>query len=579
MSDIHVPAAYGVPANHAVPTSRDVLSTHEVVNQVPPLVGYDAFTTDTALVEAVHRHGAGWAVDELSALGRLAGSARAREWGEAANLYPPELHTHDRYGYRVDEVRFHPAYHELMTVAVRSGIAGGPWRNPIPGAHVARAAAMMIWSQVDAGHTCPISMTYAAVPALRVDPDLAARWEPLLTAPHYDPGLRPSAAKAGVLAGMAMTEKQGGSDVRANLTRAVRRSGDDGTYAITGHKWFCSAPMNDVFCVLAQAPGGLSCFVVPRVLPDGTRNVFRLQRLKDKLGNRSNASSEVEFAGTTGWLLGEEGRGVATIVEMVALTRLDCVLGTAALMRFGVAQALHHAAHRRAFGRYVLDAPLARNVLADLAVEAEAALVLGIRLAATLDSRPARPAGGASTGGAAPADSERAIRRFGTAVAKFHVCKRGPSHLAEALECLGGNGYVEESGMPRAYREAPLNSLWEGTGNINALDVLRAMGREPGCVEAFDDEIDAVAGSDRRLDEAARSLRRELAAVDEYGARRLVERMALVLQAALLVRYSTPAVADAFCASRLEGGGGYAFGTLPAGLDLTAILERHRPKL
>ncbi len=555
-----------------------ISTTHEVLNQVPPLSGYDVFDADTALAEAVHRHGAGWATDELSALGRLAGSARAQAWGENANRYPPELRTHDRYGHRVDEVVFHPAYHDLMTVAVRGGIAGGPWRDPVPGAHVARAAALIIWSQVDAGHICPVSMTYAAVPAFRVDPDLGAYWEPLLTAPHYDPGLSPSTAKAGVLAGMAMTEKQGGSDVRANLTRAVPRAGDDGSYAITGHKWFCSAPMNDVFLMLAQAPAGLSCFVVPRVLPDGTRNTFRLQRLKDKLGNRSNASSEVEFADTTGWLLGEEGRGVATIVEMVALTRLDCVLGTAALMRFGVAQALHHAAHRRAFDRDVIDAPLARNVLADLAVEAEAAMVLGMRLAATLDRRPAA----ASAGGAVslpPPDSELAIRRFGTAVAKFQVCKRGPSHAAEALECLGGNGYVEESGLPRVYREAPLNSIWEGTGNINALDVLRAMGRQPGCVEAFDDEIDAAAGCDRRLDDAAGALRRELATVDEYGARRLVERMALVLQGALLVRYGSPAVADAFCASRLNGNGGYAFGTLPSGLDLTAILERHRPKL
>ncbi|HMA46334.1 MAG TPA: isovaleryl-CoA dehydrogenase [Frankiaceae bacterium] len=537
--------------------------THTVTNQVPPLEGYDVFTADTALGEAVRRYGAGWAQERLSELGRLAGSARAQRWGDDANRFPPELRTHDRYGHRIDEVDYHPAYHELMAVSVRAGISGGPWRDLRPGAHVARAAGMIIWSQVDAGHTCPVSMTYAAVPALRADPVLAAEWEPRLTSPAYDPGLRPPGTKAGALAGMGMTEKQGGSDVRASTTRAEPLG--DGAYSLTGHKWFCSAPMCDVFLVLAQAPGGLSCFLVPRVLPDGSRNTFRLQRLKDKLGNRSNASGEVEFDGTAGRLLGAEGRGVATIVEMVAATRLDCVLGTAALMRQAVAQVTHHAAYRRAFGRAVIEQPLARVVLADLAVEAEAASALALRLAATLDA-PDDPA-------------ERALRRLGTAVGKYHVCKRGPAHAAEALECLGGNGYVEDSGLPRLYREAPLNSIWEGTGSINALDVLRAMERQPEVVDTFLAEAGRAAGADRRLDTAVAGLARDLPRADEAGARRLVERMALVLQGALLVRHGHPAVADAFCASRLAGDGGLAFGTLPGGLDITPVLERALPKL
>jgi putative acyl-CoA dehydrogenase len=548
---------------------------------------YNVFTEDAALAEAAGRHTTTEATDELATLGRIAGSPRAQEWGETANRFPPELRTHDRYGHRIDEVSFHPSYHNLLRMAVRSGISGGGvWDDPKPGAHVARAAALMIWSQVDAGHTCPASMTYAAVPALRLDPELAAFWEPLLTSRTYDPGLRPAASKRGALAGMAMTEKQGGSDVRANLTTAVPRV--DGTYRITGHKWFCSAPMNDVFLVLAQAPGGLSCFLVPRVLPDGTRNVFRLQRLKDKLGNRSNASAEVEFEDTVGWRVGDEGRGVATIVEMVSVTRLDCVLGTASGMRLATASALHHAAHRRVFGKDVIDQPLARNVLADLAVESEAATALGIRLAATLDagSPPGSPAGtdavtGAGPDGAAGRDpaAERAFRRIGTAIGKYHVCKRGPAHAAEALECLGGNGYVEESGMPRIFRESPLNSVWEGTGNVNALDVLRAMAREPGCVEAYTAEVDAAAGADPRLDAAATALRREMFTADESSARRVVENMALVLQGALLVQHGHPAVADAFCASRLAGDWGRAYGTLPSGLDLSAILERARPKI
>ena len=551
------------------------MSTHEVFNQPPPLEGYDVFRADVALCEGVRREGAAWAEDQLVALGRLAGSAEAIAWGFAANEHPPVLKTHDRFGRRIDEVEFHPAWHQLMRTAVEHGMHASPWRDPGPGAHVARAAAFFVWSQVEAGHGCPIAMTHAAIPTLRLQPDVAAKWEPLLTALEYDPGLRPAAEKRGALCGMGMTEKQGGSDVRANTTRAERMSagGPAGEYLLTGHKWFCSAPMCDAFLVLAQAPGGLSCFLLPRVLPDGSRNRFFIQRLKDKLGNRSNASSEIELDDAWAVLIGEEGRGVRTIVEMVNSTRLDCIGGSASLMRQAVAQAAHHAANRSAFGRLLADQPLMRNVLADLAVESEAATALLLRLARACD-------------GAAAGDArEAALKRLGTAIGKYWVCKRTPWLVAEALECLGGNGYVEESGMPRLYREAPLNSLWEGPGNVNSLDVLRAMAKEPESVVVYLDEVEAAAGADARLDAAVAALKDELAALArapqdaEPGARRLVERMALALQGALLVRHAPAAVADAFCASRLGGDWGYAYGTLPPGVDTAAIVARATPVL
>jgi putative acyl-CoA dehydrogenase len=533
-------------------------ATHVVSNQVPPLVGHDV-AADAALIEGLHRHGAGWAQDEVRELGRLAGSERAQEWGRLANAHPPVLHTHDRYGNRIDEVEYHPAYHDLMTVAVEHGMHAAPWRDDRPGAHAARAARFYTWAQVEAGHGCPISMTYAVIPALRHNPDLAARYEPLLAAPVYDPGLRAPDTKRGLTAGMSMTEKQGGSDVRANTT--VARPQPDGSYLLTGHKWFTSAPMCDVFLVLAQAPGGLSCFLLPRVLPDGTRNRMHLQRLKDKLGNKSNASSEVEYDEAAAWLVGEEGHGVRTIIQMVNMTRLDCVLAGAAGMRIGLVQAVHHATHRQAFGSYLVDTPLMGNVLADLAVESEAATTLAMRLA------------GATDNAFAGDEQEAAFRRLGLAVSKYWVCKRTSAHAAEALECLGGNGYVEESGMPRLYREAPLISIWEGSGNVAALDVLRAMAA--GGSEAFMAEVDAAAGADRRLDEAVAGLRKSFAdGPDQAGARRLVERMALVLQGSLLVRHGNPAVADAFCASRLDGDWGVAFGTLPSGVDTRAIVAR-----
>jgi len=537
--------------------TRTSMTTHEVTNQVPPLVGHDV-AQDPALLEGLVREGAGWYAEDLHRLGRLAGTEQAQRWGVEANENEPVLRTHDRYGHRVDEVDFHPSWHALMDVAVSEGLAGAPWADPRPGAHVARAAGFFTWSQVEGGHGCPISMTCAVVPALRAQPDLSVAYEPLLTSRTYDPGLRTPLGKAGLLAGMGMTEKQGGSDVRTNTTTATPAG--DGTFLLRGHKWFTSAPMCDVFLVLAQAPAGLSCFLVPRVLPDGARNTFRIQRLKDKLGNRSNASSEPELDDTVAWLVGEQGRGVRTIIEMVSMTRLDCVIGSASLMRQALLQATHHARHRSAFGGLLVDKPLMRNVLADLTLESEAATTLMLRLAGSVDRAYAGDA------------HDAAFRRLAVAVGKYWVTKRAPAFAAEALECLGGNGYVEESGMPRLYREAPLNSVWEGSGNVNALDVLRAVAREPESVEAYFAEV--ARADDPRIARGTASLRRELADADEAGARRLVERLALLLQASLLVRHAPAPVADAFCASRLAGDRGLAFGTLPGGLDLTAVLER-----
>ncbi|HEY8814741.1 MAG TPA: isovaleryl-CoA dehydrogenase [Candidatus Dormibacteraeota bacterium] len=536
----------------------------DVFNQPPPLVDYNLFEADAPLREALEREGAGWAHDWVSELGRLAGTEESIAWGFQANSNPPQLRTHDRYGNRIDEVEFHPAWHRLMEVAIGHGLHALPWRAPRPGAHAARAAGFYVWSQVEGGHGCPVSMTYAALPALRKQPELAAEWEPLMTTLDYDPGLRPHSTKRGVLFGMAMTEKQGGSDVRANTTRATRTAG--GEYELTGHKWFCSAPMCDAFLVLAQAPGGLSCFLLPRVLPDGTRNAFHIQRLKDKLGNRSNASSEIELNGAMAWLVGEEGNGVRTIIEMVNHTRLDCIIGSASLMRQAVAQATHHAAHRRAFGHLLIDQPLMLNVLADLAIESEATTILMMRLAGALDRA---------------ADSKEAqFRRLALAVSKYWACKRAIPVVAESLECLGGNGYVEESIMPRLYREAPLNSIWEGSGNVNALDVLRALQREPESLAAFVAEVEEARGSDARLDRTVLDLKHQLSsgAAVEAGARRLVERLATTLEGSLLVRYGDPAVADAFCASRLGGDWGHSFGTLPQGLELASIVQRHRPR-
>ncbi|NKQ24197.1 acyl-CoA dehydrogenase family protein [Streptomyces galbus] len=545
------------------PAPPQPYATHAVTNQPPPLAPYDA-SEDAALLEGLRREGAGWAEEAVRRLGRRAGSAEAQEWGELANRHAPVLRTHDRYGHRVDEVDFHPSWHRLMRVAVEEGLAGAPWADARPGAHVARTAGGLVWGHTEAGHGCPTSMTYAAVPALRRQPDLAKVYEPLLTSRAYDPGLRVPADKRGLLAGMGMTEKQGGSDVRTNTTTATPTA-EAGVYTLRGHKWFTSAPMCDVFLVLAQAPEGLSCFLVPRVLPDGTRNPFRIQRLKDKLGNHSNASSEPEFDGTVAWLVGPEGQGVKTIIEMVNCTRLDCVMSSATLMRKTLVEAGHHVRHRSAFGARLVDQPLMRNVLADLALESEAATTLALRLAGAAD-RAVRGDEG-----------ERAFRRLATAVGKYWVTKRGPAFTAEALECLGGNGYVEDSGMPRHYREAPLLSIWEGSGNVNALDVLRALGRDPATVDALFAELAPARGADARLDASVARLKDTLATATPSGARRLVELMALTLQASLLVRHAPAAVADAFCAPRLGGDWGHSFGTLPDGADLDAVLERALP--
>ena len=544
-------------------------TTHEVFNQSTPLEGHNAFTSDRVLVEAVRREGAEWAEDQISEVGAFAGSARAQRWGREANENPPRLRTHDRFGHRIDEVEFHPAWHELMEKGIGFGLHSLPWTDPRPGAHVARAAAFMCFSQAEAGVGCPISMTYSVIPALRRQPELAEEWEPRFMSRTYDGELRPAPDKPGALCGMAMTEKQGGSDVRANTTVAtpLNGGGPGAEYEVTGHKWFCSAPMCDAFLVLAQTEGGISCFLLPRFTPDGERNRFHIQRLKDKLGNRSNASSEVEFRGAWARMLGEEGRGVPAIIEMVNHTRLDCASGAATGMRAGVAMAIHHCEERAAFGKRLVEQPLMRNVLADLAIESEAATIGALRLARAYDESIAGD------------EVATRFKRLANAVLKYWICKRAPAHAVEALECFGGNGYVEESGMPRLFRESPLASIWEGSGNVQCLDVLRAMVRDPDSVETFFDEVCEAAGAEPRLDAHVASLRHDLTELEaiESRARRIVERMALALQASLLVRHSEPAVADAFCASRLAGDWGNAFGTLPAETDFERILERHAP--
>ena len=535
-----------------------VSSAGDVLNQAPPLAPYNLFATNRPLVEALEREGGGWAHERVNEIGAIWGDKPLTEWGWQAEQNPPKLRTHDRYGNRVDEVEFHPAWHQLMALASEHQIHSLPWTTDQEGAHVARAAMYQCTGQADAGHGCPITMTFAVVPALRHTPELAAEWEPLLMAPSYDPVLKPVSEKGSAKAGMGMTEKQGGSDVRANITHAVQ---DGDTWLLNGHKWFFSAPMCDMFLVLAQTDEGVTCFLIPRILPDGSRNTIKLQRLKDKLGNKSNASSEVEFEDTVGWLVGEPGRGVPTIIEMVGHTRLDCVIGSATGMRAAVANATWHTAHRSAFGKLLVDQPLMRNVLADLCVESEASTALAMRLARAYD------------------EDDRAIRRLGTAIGKYHTCKRLPGVTFEAMECLGGNGYVEESGLPRMYREAPLNSIWEGSGNVNALDVLRALAKDPTLLESYFDEVNLAAGADTRFDAFVATVRSDFEHPHdlEHRARLVVERLALGLQGSLLIRNSPEPVADAFCATRLNGDGGLHYGTLPAGIDVGAIIERHTP--
>jgi len=557
--------------------------THEVFNQVPPLEGVDVYSSNLPLVEAVEREGAGWIGERASELGRFVGGEPQQSWGRLANENRPVLRTHDRWGNRIDEVEFHPAWHELMKMGVHHELHSLPWTTDEPGAHAARAAMYMTAMQAEAGFACPITMTFAVVPALRAQPELAAEWEPRLMARTYEPRLLAPDRKASAIAGMAMTEKQGGSDVRANTTVAqptdrlgiAPEGGPGGEYEITGHKWFCSAPMSDIFLVLAQTDEGLSCFLVPRILADGTRNDFHLQRLKDKLGNRSNASSELELQDTWARMVGEPGRGVPTIIEMVGHTRLDCVIGSAAGMRVGVVNATHHTEHRQAFGRLLVDQPLMRNVLADLCLESEATTALAMRLARAYDEADADAAAGEQETDA------QLFKRLATAIGKYWTCKRAPGHACESLECLGGNGYVEDSGMPRLYREAPLASIWEGSGNVMSLDVLRALARTPRALEVFFSELELAAGGDARLDARVSGLRRHFTDPEtlQTRARRVVEDMALCLQGSLLVRHAPAAVSDAFCASRLAGESGLEYGTLPAGTDFAGLIARGRPQL
>jgi putative acyl-CoA dehydrogenase len=567
MATISKPASEGAPWR-----------THAVFNQAPPLQGVDVFSSNVPLVEATEREGAGWVRERASALGRFVGGEPQQLWGRLANENKPILRTHDRYGNRIDEVEFHPAWHQLMRMGVEHELHSLPWTSSEPAAHAARAALYMTAMQAEAGFACPITMTFAVVPALRAQPELAAEWEPLVTATSYDPRLVPAAEKGSAIAGMAMTEKQGGSDVRANTTFAtpLNGGGAGAEYELTGHKWFCSAPMSDLFLVLAQTEEGLSCFLLPRVLPDGERNAFHIQRLKDKLGNHSNASSEIELHGAWARMVGEPGRGVPTIIEMVGHTRLDCAIGAAAGMRAGVVNATHHAAHRQAFGRTLIDQPLMKNVLADLCLESEAATALALRLARAYDEAGAE--GGA---GSDELSDAHLFKRLATAVGKYWACKRAPNHAFECLECLGGNGYVEESGMPRLYREAPLASIWEGSGNVMSLDVLRALVRTPRSLEVFLAEVREAQGADAHLDARVRKLESQFAdpATLETRARRVVEGMALCLQGSLLVRHAPPAVADAFCAARLGGDGGLEYGTLPAGADFDAIIARGRAQV
>ncbi len=552
-------------------TDQFLAETHTVHNQPPPLENYNLYLQDKALVETTAQNQADWASSELEAFGELTGSRAMIELGFQANENKPVLYTHDRYGNRIDEVRFHPAYHQLMQISLEHGLHASHWLNPKAGAQVARAAKFYMQSQVEAAHCCPITMTSAAVPALLEQPELSEQLRPKILAYDYDYRNVPMEQKSAITIGMAMTEKQGGSDVRANTLRAypIGSGGSGQAYELVGHKYFVSAPMSDAFLVLAQSEGGLSCFFMPRWRPDGSKNPMHIQRLKNKMGNVANASCETELRGAYATMVGEEGRGVATIIKMVSMTRIDCMIGSAAGMRQAVAQVTHHCAHRSAFGKLLSQQPLMKNVLADLVIEHEAALALTMRIAGAMDR-------------SATSESEQLMVRMGTAVGKYWICKRAPEHAYEAMECIGGSGVMEDSIMPRLFRESPVNSIWEGSGNVQCLDMLRAMSRHPGSVETLMSEIQAASGSDKRLDEYVKQLGRELIDTSdiEYRARSIVEKMALALQGALLVRFGDTAVADAFCASRLTSqGSGLVYGNLPRGVDCASIIKRATPQL
>ena len=566
-----MPKAHVRTAGPTTPGSTAGYATHEILNQPPDLVGYDSFGGDLALLETVERLGAGWACAHLNTVGRALGSDHVQLLARQANRHVPELRTHDRFGHRVDEVEFHPAWHELMGLCFGHGLHAFAWTHADrDGAHVARAAISYLWNQGENGVCCPASMTYAAIPMLRIEPALAAEWESRVLSTEYDARQMPAHGKTGATVGMAMTEKQGGSDLRATQTTAIPSGagGPGEEYHITGHKWFFSVPQSDLFFTLARTAAGVSCFAVPGWLADGTRNHLLIQRLKDKCGNRSNASAEIEYRGAWGRMVGEDGRGIRTLIEMAHLTRLDCALSSAGLMRQAVSQAIHHCLHRTAFQLALADQPAMQGVLADLALEAEAAMALAFRFAAAVD------ASGRNV-------TEAKLSRIGVPVAKYWVCKRAPTLVAESLECHGGNGFIEDHLMARLYREAPLNGIWEGSGNVICLDVLRSVQRDPGCLDAWLDEVRRAAGGDRRLDDGIRRLERALSASEglEARARAIVGAMATVMQASLLVRFAPPIVADAFCASRLDDGlpaAGRAFGTLPPAADARAIVERAR---
>ena len=537
-------------------------ATHAVQNQPPPLGEINLFGSDPILSAAVGEAGLDWALPELTDFGARLGSEEVQEWGRAANRYPPELKSFDRYGRRIDEVIFHPAYHQLMELGVAAGLHSIAWTAERPGGHLAHLALEYMLVQVEAGVCCPLTMSYAALPCLRQAPGLAADWTPRLLSDRYDPRPIPAPEKRGVTMGMAMTEKQGGSDVRANSTRAVHLS-DEGPaplYGLTGHKWFCSAPMSDAFFTLAQTDQGLSCFLVPRWRPDGSRNPFLIQRLKEKLGNHANASSEIEYLDTWGYLVGEAGRGVPAIIEMVHHTRLDTALAAAGLMRQALVQAAHHCAHRSAFQKRLIDQPLMESVLADMTLDWLASTLMVVRVAQAFDRAENDP-------------DEAAFARIAVALAKYWINKRLPNFTYEAMECLGGSGYVEDSPLPRLYREAPLNSIWEGSGNVICLDVLRALKRSPAALEAFQQELELAKGLDPNLDRRLSDLQAQLTATPrESDARRLAEAMALAWQAGLVLRQAPEAAAKAYAASRLAEDHGLVYGALPAGLPLKEVV-------
>ncbi|SFL86042.1 isovaleryl-CoA dehydrogenase [Marinobacter zhejiangensis] len=560
-------------APQSTPETEDryLAVTHTVTNQPTALENYNLYQQDQALQDGLSREGAAWAEQELVEFGELTGRSDIIDLGFKANENKPTFNTHDRFGHRIDEVEFHPAYHELMRLSMGHGLHSSPWTDPRSGAHVARAAKYYLHSQVEAAHCCPITMTFAAIPSIRKQPELAALWESKILHNDYDPRNVPDSAKQSVTIGMAMTEKQGGSDVRANSTRAfpLGQGGSGQAYELVGHKWFVSAPMCDAFLVLAQAPGGLSCFLMPRWRPDGSKNPWQIQRLKHKMGNVANASSEAELRGALAWMVGEEGRGVPTIIEMVSMTRFDCMIGSSGGMRQAAAQALHHCRHRSAFGATLSDQPLMQNVLADLALESEAALALTLRVARALDNQDD--------------EHERLLTRLATPVGKYWICKRSPNHAYESMECIGGSGVMENCIMPRLFRESPVNAIWEGSGNVQCLDTLRALQKSPDSLQAFFNELDQARGSDARYDRFVGDLKQEFGNLGDnpddiqYRARNLVDRMALSLQASVLLQHSIPEVADAFCASRLQSHGGLNYGNLPRGLDVRAIIERATP--